>query len=344
MTLPLLELLPSPPPRAALGTFPSPIQELPGLAAALGLKRLIVKRDDLNGTPFGGNKLRALEWLLPAAGPALITMGGFGSTWCAALAVTSARCGQRAHAALFPQPWSETVAGALSTTLADGHVALAASRWTLPLAIARVWRMARRAGPVTWLPAGGATPLAVLGSVNASLEFARQSGASLPAVEAIVVPLGSGGTAAGLLVGAWLASWDVEICAVRVTDPWFANRRRVLALAAGTVALLRSRGLVVRPGAARLRVLGDQLGGGYGHPTPQAIEAQASMAAAGIALDLTYGAKAFAALRGLAGSYRHLCFWHTFDQRLTARSAREHPLLREARTFAESLWPHPKSI
>lgn len=343
MTIPLLEFLTTPPPRVALGEFPSPAEEHPGLAASLGLDQLVIKRDDLNGTPFGGNKLRALEWLLPAAGPVLLTMGGYGSTWCAALAATAARRGQRSYAALFPQPWSAPVAGVLSTTLASGHVTLAPSRWGMPLAIARAWRGARQSGPVTWIPAGGATPLAILGSVNAALEFARQMDASRSRPEAIVVPLGSGGTAAGLLVGAWLAGWDVEICAVRVADPWFAHRRRVLALVRQTLRLLRAHGAEAPRGPARLRVLGEYLGDGYGHSTSDALHAKSLAATSGISLDLTYGAKAFAALTPLSASFRRICFWHTFDQRLASRPGDEPPLLREARAYAESLWPHQKS-
>jgi 1-aminocyclopropane-1-carboxylate deaminase/D-cysteine desulfhydrase-like pyridoxal-dependent ACC family enzyme len=333
----------APPPRFALGDFPSPVEDHPALASAYGLERLTVKRDDLNGTPFGGNKLRALEWLLPAAGPVILTMGGFGSTWCAALTSAAARQGQRVHAALFPQPWSAVVAGVLATTLRSGQVTLAPSRVGFPIALARAWRASRRNGTVTWIPAGGATPLAILGSVNAALEFVRQVEPLSAAPEAVVVPLGSGGTAAGLLVGAWLAGWDVEICAVRVTDPWFAHRRRVYALAGGTLRLLRRLGVPASRGSARLRVLGAQLGGGYGHSTTDARRAVSLATEAGLALDLTYGAKAFAALEPLATSFRHICFWHTFDQRLVSGHAGEHPLLREARGYAESLWPHQKS-
>lgn len=341
--LPLLERLSSPPPRTPLGDFPSPVENHPALAATFGLEQLLIKRDDRNGTPFGGNKLRALEWLLPGAGPAILSMGGYGSTWCAALATLAARREQHVGVALFPQPWSMTVASALTRTLASSHVELAASRWTFPAALTRAWGTMRRRGPVSWLPAGGATPLAILGSVNAALEFVGQVDAMGARPEAIIVPLGSGGTSAGLLVGAWLAGWEVEICAVRVTDPWFANRRRVLALAGRTRDLLRRCGLDVRPGAASLRVVGEYLGDGYGHPTPQALQAQAAAGSAGITLELTYGAKAFAALAPLSASFRRLCFWHTFDQRLVSGPSDGHPLLRQAREHAESLWPHQKS-
>ncbi len=344
MPLPLLDHLASAPARAPLGAFPSPVESHPELAAEFGLTSLVVKRDDLNGTAFGGNKLRALEWLLPAAGPAIVTMGGYGSTWCAALATAAPPRGQAVHAALFPQPWTDRVAGALATTLRGGTVHLAHRRIGLPLAIVRALGAARASGPTSWIPAGGAEPIGVLGSVNAALEFAQQmDDARLPRPDAIVVPLGSGGTAAGLLIGFQLARWPVQLCAVRVTDPWFAHRRRVLALARATSRLLRRHGATMSGTLPPLRVIGDQLGPGYGHPTPPAEAALACMARVGITLDLTYGAKACAALTALAPSFRRLCFWHTFDPRLASPTAVPHPLLAIARTRAESLWPQPKS-
>lgn len=342
MTQPLLELLRDPPPRCPLGVFPAPLESHPALAGALGLETLLVKRDDRNGAAFGGNKLRALEWLLPAAGPRIVTMGGYGSTWCAALATVTRGTGQRADVALFPQPWTPAVAGALAATLAGAGVHLASRRWHLPLVVARAWRAARAGGPVTWLPAGGATPLATFGSVNALLESAQQQAAAgAPHPEAIVVPYGSGGTAAGLLVGAWLLGWDTTIVAVRVTDPWFTTRRRLLRLAERTMALLVRHGVRAPTAHAPLLLRGDHLGAGYGHATRAGLDAAAAFGAAGIPLDVTYSAKACAALRSLAGSYRHLWFWHTFDPRLVASSS-DHPVMADAHRYAESLWPRPK--
>lgn len=344
MTLPLSGFVARLPPRLALGAYPSPLEDRPDLARLFGAQFFMVKREDLNGSPFGGNKLRAIEWLLPAAGRAIVTMGGYGSTWCAALAALAEQTRARVHAALFPQPWSSTVAGTLSTTVARGEVFLAASRWGLPLAIAGAWRAARRGGPVSWIPAGGATPVAVLGSVNAALELVAQVGdRGWPRPEAIVVPLGTGGTAAGLLVGMWLAGWSVEICAVRVTDPWYANRRRVLSLAQRTLAVLGQHGAVAHSGLASVRVVGDQLGPGYGHPTQAGEEVRTRLAEVGITVDPSYGAKTCAALATLARSFPALCLWHTFDPRLVSLSLQEHPLLRRARGHAEMLWPHLKS-
>jgi D-cysteine desulfhydrase len=343
MSLPLTVLLADPPPRHALGAFPSPVQLLPDLARQIGAGSLSVKREDLNGATFGGNKLRALEWLLPTAGRSITSLGGYGSTWCAALATAAKATGREAHLALFPQPWSDTVAGALSITLASGEAHLASTPGRFPLAIARAWFAARGFGAPTHFGSGGAEPLGVLGAVNAALELGLQVDAGeLPRPDAIVVPLATGGTAAGLLLGCQIARLPVTICAVRVASPFIASRRRVLALAARTRRLLGRHGLHLPDIDQRLVVAKHQLGAGYGHPTAGAVAARALLAREGITADLSYSAKAAATLGDLAVSFPHLCFWHTFDPRLAPPPLVEHHLLRQARTYAESLWPLPK--
>lgn len=345
MSLPLAELLSQPVSHLPLGVFPSPVERYPVLAGELGLTALAVKREDLNGPEFGGNKLRALEFLLPASPRGIVTIGGYGSTWCASLARAGRVAAHAVHVALFPQPWTPAVAGALSTTLKYGTVHLAPSQWRLPLAVRRAWRAAGREGPARWIAPGGADPVGVLGSVNAALEFCRQiDQGQAEAPDAVVVPLGSGGTAAGLLLGFWIAGRRIDVCAVRVTSAWFVNRLVVTRLLRRTAALLGRHGLRVRNGAARLHVVKDQIGRGYGHGTTFSAQAEKLVSGEGLALESTYGAKAFAAIRSLAPSFPRLCFWHTFDARLASALPVEHPLLCEARIHAESLWPHPKSI
>lgn len=343
MRLPLADLAPALPPRHPLGQFPSPLEDHPALAADLGLVGLAIKRDDRNGTPFGGNKLRALEFLLPTLGRSVVTIGGYGSTWCAALSACAAATGRRTYPALFPQPWNETVAGTLSTTIGHGEPVLARSKATLPIAAARAWWRAHRTGPPSWLGAGGATPLSVLGNVNAALELVAQvDGAGAQRPDAVIVPCGSCATAAGLLLGFGLARWQVTVCAVRVTEPWYATERRVFRLAGRAHDLLRRSGMTTRPELPPFRLIADQLGPGYGHPTPAARRAQQWMAGVGLTVDLTYTAKAAAALARLGASFPRLLFWHTFDPRLVHTPALDHPLLHRAHLRAESLWPHQK--
>lgn len=343
-TLPLAAFTASLPPRHPLGAFPSPLVPAPVLAARTGARTFLVKRDDLSGPRFGGNKLRALEWLLPTLGEAVVTLGGYGSTWCAALAATAREVGAVACPALAPQPWTETVAGILATTSAHGEVTLAGRELAMPLALARAWLAARRHGRVSWLPAGGATPLAVLGSTNAALEFMTQvEEQGLPRPDAVLVPVGSCGTAAGILLGLALGGWTTTVIGVRVAAPLFANVPRVRHLARGAERILRRHGLRTRPALPPFRLLTDQLGGGYGHPTSMGRSAQATLAEAGLRVDLTYGAKCCAAAQSIAPSFPHLYFWHTFDARLMSVPAADHPIVARAQRTAEALWPHPKS-
>ena len=51
-------------PRVKIALTPTPLQEAPNLTKALGGPRIFVKRDDLTGVAFGGNKLRNLEFRL----------------------------------------------------------------------------------------------------------------------------------------------------------------------------------------------------------------------------------------------------------------------------------------
>lgn len=51
-------------PRVRLAALPTPLEEAPKLSSDLGLSRLFVKRDDLTGVGFGGNKTRNYEFRL----------------------------------------------------------------------------------------------------------------------------------------------------------------------------------------------------------------------------------------------------------------------------------------
>src|SRR2546426_4921973 len=141
---------------------------------------------------------RSLEFLLAGARPDTVfaPLGGTGSPHCLATAVHAAAAGGRAVLAQFPQP--ETPASRAVASACRARAALvvhAGARASLPLAVLDAWRRAGALGPRRWIPGGGAHPRAVVGHLLAGLELASQL-ASPP--DAIVLPLGTGGTAAGL--------------------------------------------------------------------------------------------------------------------------------------------------
>ena len=282
----------------SLGDWPTPLEPAPALARAVGVHTLWLKREDRSG----GNKVRGLEFLLAGAPPhaVFVTVGGTGSTHCLATALHARRLGHRIVLAQFPQPDTDaSLAVAAATVRAADHVVRARSQLGLPWAVLRAWTHARRLGVPRWIPGGGADPRAVVGQVLAALELRAQLDAP---PDAIVVPLGTGGTAAGIALGvAWLG-WPTRVVAVRVASRLVANRWRITRLARKTAQLLNAPDLQLRIEVA------DGLGAGYGHPSPAGERARLIAAEHGLRLDPTYGAKAFAAIPGM----RRVVFWNTF--------------------------------
>jgi D-cysteine desulfhydrase len=282
----------------SLGAWPTPLEAAPALARAIGADALWLKREDRSG----GNKVRGLEFLLAGATPntVFVTVGGTGSTHCLATALHARRLGHRIVLAQFPQPDTDASrAVAAATARAADLVIRAGSSLGLPWAVFRAWAEARRLGAPRWIPGGGAHPRAVLGHALAALELETQLAAP---PDTIVVPLGTGGTAAGIALGvAWLG-WPTLVVAVRVAPRVVANRWRTARLARRAAQLLGTR-------TPQLRVqVVNGLGAGYGHPSPAGERARLLVAEHGLRLDPTYGAKAFAAIPAM----QRVVFWHTF--------------------------------
>lgn len=301
-------------PRASLGAFPTPVVDARHLAPGLW-----VKRDDLAGEPLGGNKVRALEFLLGGLGPGgrVVTVGAMGSTHVLATATYARQLGAIAVVHRWPQ---EASAAALEVSRRIERVALEhAIARTVAGAYARA-AIARLRG-ARWIPAGGSSALGALGHVGAALELAEQvERGELPAPRRIIVPLGSGGTTAGLWLGAAIAGLDAEIVGVRVVPRLVANRKRVRRLAHGTARLLErlTSERVPRPRASALRIVHDEYGGAYGRETASGRDASRRFAAwCGLALDATYSAKALAAVLDDPHEGPTL-FWLTFDPRVLA--------------------------
>jgi 1-aminocyclopropane-1-carboxylate deaminase/D-cysteine desulfhydrase-like pyridoxal-dependent ACC family enzyme len=295
----------------SLGTWPAPLEVHPALARALGLQTLWLKREDLTG----GNKVRGLEFLLAGAPPrsVFVTIGATGSSHCLATARCAKSQGYRTAVATFPQPETDVSRAVAAATGATANLVVrATSVVTLPWAVLRAWRAAHHLGRGTphWIPGGGADPRAVIGHFLATLELGSQLDAP---PDAIVVPLGTGGTAAGIALGvAWLG-WSTEVVAARVASRLVANRWRTLRLARKTAALIRRAGIEfsVPRSAIRVRMV-DAMGKGYGHPTEAGERARALAADHGLRLDPTYGAKAFGMLLEREPQTQRVVFWHTF--------------------------------
>ncbi|MEE2752053.1 MAG: pyridoxal-phosphate dependent enzyme [Myxococcota bacterium] len=286
---------------ASLGLFPTPIEPIVDMVEGASLW---CKREDLSGEMYGGNKVRKLEWLLPEArlrGDTVMSLGATGSNHLLATALHGESVGLNLQALVVPQPVTEHVRD--NARILQHHAARVwpcRSRMVVPWVGWQAWKHCRDVcqGEPTWIPAGGSSALGTLGWVEAGLEIADQvEQGCLPLPTDVFVPFGSGGTAAGLWVGLSLAGLPTRVHAVRVMDWPYVRRATLTSLAGATVRLLRARGAVLaHPGADTLIVDSTAIGGGYGHPTSEGMEAvEKAREVAGLLLEPTYSAKALAA-------------------------------------------------
>jgi D-cysteine desulfhydrase len=211
-------------PRRALATLPTPVHRLAALGRDAGIAELWVKRDDRTGEPYGGNKVRKLEWLLADAiargHRTVLTTGALGSNHALATTIYARAVGLRAllcdsatdHRA---RPADALLDHAYGATIHAVLLIAAARRRVIGLLL----RGALGRDRPYLVPTGGSSAVGTLGYVNAGLELAEQVRAGeLPEPAAIVVPLGSGGTVAGLVAGLALAGLATRVIAIRVTD------------------------------------------------------------------------------------------------------------------------------
>ena len=242
-------------------------------------------------------------------------MGATGSTHALATALYAGALGARATVFRWPQ---EMNAAARRVDMRLRQVAsVRDSRWT-GAAYLRAALHRLRSSP-HWVPAGGTAPLGILGHVDGALELVAQVHAGLlPAPSRVVVALGSGGTAAGLLLGFGIGRLETEVIGVQVVPRLVANAFRVRALAARTRTLIEAiTGARVHAGGTRFSVETAQYGGAYGRETAagRAAAQRYRDAHDGAMLDATYSAKACAAALACSDD-RPTLLWVTFDGRI----------------------------
>jgi D-cysteine desulfhydrase family pyridoxal phosphate-dependent enzyme len=301
-------------PRLLFAHLPTPVEPLPRLSAALKGPRLFVKRDDQTGLAFGGNKTRKLEYLLAEArangAEMLITAGAVQSNHCRQTAAAAARFGMDCTLVLFGDPPNPPDGNHLLHYLLGSEVVFAAREdrdATLKAVFDRAWSDGRR--PYL-IPYGGSNPTGAMGYVNAMLELAAQG----LSPDWIVFPTSSGGTQAGMLVGARKAGLDCKILGISVDAPASKLAAKVAELAEQTAGELDET-WAFDPGD--VRVNDAYIGGGYAVMGDSEIEAiQLFARREALLLDPVYTGRAAAGLIGLIreGFFEEtdtVLFWHT---------------------------------
>lgn len=244
----------------------------------------------------------------------VVTVGSAGSTHALSVAAYGKRLGLDVAVGRWKQEMNPS-----SVAIAErvGRTARRAPIFRTPVE-AYAWAWVERARGAHWIAAGGSSPLGVLGHVNSGLELVDQIDAgAMPQPKSVVVPLGTGGTAAGLALAFAIAGRDITVIGARVVPRIIARAPRVRALANDTARLIErlagTRIPRVRP--ERVSVVHDTYGGAYGRETEVAQRAAAQLRTVSpIGLDATYSAKAFACALDIA-KHDTVLFWLTFDSR-----------------------------
>jgi len=340
-TLPLFEQYPQlgeKLPHVSLGEFPTPVQRLTRLGAELSVEHLYVKRDDLSGRLYGGNKPRKLEFILGDAirsgAKGVMTFGGAGSNHSLATAIYSQQVGLKSISLLVPQPNARYVCDNLLLSHRCGaelHSCGVESESIInkPMvylsAIYHLIRCRLKNGRSPYLvPPGGSSLLGITGFVNAAFELKRQiADGETREPHCIYVACGTMGTTAGLLLGLRAAKLDTRVVSVRVTSEKFVNTRALIRLIGRANSLLHSLDPsfpVFEFSPEDIDIRHDCFGKRYALFTEEAMEAVSLMRECeGIKLDGTYTGKALAAMirdaqnRILRG--KSVLFWNTLNSR-----------------------------
>lgn len=286
-------------PRVPLAFLPTPIMEAPRLTAEIDGPKLWIKRDDLTGFGFGGNKIRGLEFLLADAlaqkSDTLVTGAAPQSNYVRATAAVAAHAGLHMVAIYSGTPPPQIQGNYRLTRLLGSEIRFTGNpdRSSVDGAIEETASELRSSGrrPYT-IPRGGASVLGTLGYVYAAYELAEQCAAKGIVPDAIVLATGSCGTQAGLLAGIHLLRLPWRIEGFTVSRPVDEVQTRVLSLAQAAVERLGFTSTIAQHD---VMVHGGFIGPGYGVPTPEAAEAiRLTARCEGIFLDPTYTGKAMA--------------------------------------------------
>ena len=297
-----------------IAELPTPVRPLDALGS-----NAWVKCDDLSHPQYGGNKIRKLDWIAADIQQQnkhhVISFGAIGTNAGVATAMMCQRLGLRCTLYLFDQPDSDTVRANLQRMQYYGaELIYCGSLWQTMLRFYLSPHRLRRDSYFLW--AGCSNPPAILAYVDAAFELKQQIDQGImPVPEKIVLPVGSGSTAAGMYLGIQLSGLPSELIAVRVAPA------KLGPFDACSDAIVNN---MIRQGASLLGLSQQSLptsslnhqyyGDGYGCADEQVYRAIARFAEAGVTLEGTYSGKAACAfLDQLTTAQQPVLFWNTFN-------------------------------
>ncbi len=304
--------------RVSIAHLPTPLEFLPRLTTRLRRVDLWIKRDDQTGLATGGNKARKLEYLVADAlaqeADTLITGGAAQSNHARQTAAAATKFGLACTLALRGEEPALARGNLLLDRLLGAEIA-----WTGARPLDDVMQdvaadlIAKGRRPYI-IPYGGSNRIGATGYAAAMEELLSQCAGQGVTFDCIVVPSSSGGTQAGLTVGARALGFEGRILGISIDKS--SNELQAL-LADLARAVAGWLGVESKFVLADFDVADAYLGGGYGVLSDLEREAIRLMAQTeGILLDPVYTGRAFGGLvdliqKGAFEQRERVLFWHT---------------------------------
>jgi len=281
------------PQKITLANLPTPLQKI-----YFEGKEILIKRDDFTGSDLSGNKVRKLEYLLQHAqrekAEIIFTCGGDQSNHARATAAAAAKLGIKSRLFL----WGSEIAKPTGNLFLDkmyGSEIIFLNKKDFKnvdeIMTEERRKLVKKGKRVYVIPAGGSSTLGIWGYISFIEELKKQI--NLKKIDGIFLACGSGGTAAGLIVGAALHKLNIKIYAVNVLLPEKVIRKKILQLALG--ASLEYK-LDIEIDESKLVILDGYSKEGYKNINHDKVKLITRFSrSSGILLDPSYTGKAFAA-------------------------------------------------
>ena len=310
-------------PRVRLAHLPTPLEPCPRLSRALGGPEIFIKRDDLTGLAFGGNKTRQLEFLLAdmvEKDADVIVVGAYTqSNWCRQITAAARKLEREVSLVLLHGEKGPLRQGNLlldDLMGADITVTDIDDMQALPPLLEEKAAAHRAAGRRPYLINPFDLDIlarSTVGYVEAALELDHQLEDAGADADHVYVA-GANMTPAGLLLGLRALGRKARVTGIAPIE-WDEDRRVDIARIASAAAKLLDLDLEFGPEDVTSH--DDYIGERYGVLSEEAREAFLLTARSeGIILDPVYTSKAMAGLcdhirRGLVGRDEVVVFVHT---------------------------------
>lgn len=302
----------------------TPIEKLEHLTKYLHGPTIYIKRDDLTGLPFGGNKTRKLEYLMADAleqnADTIITCGAVQSNHCRLTLAAAIQEGLQCQLVLeerVPNSYDYHANGnnLLFNLLKPEKIHIAPYGKNPVDVMGELAQELRLQGRRPYIiPVGGSNAVGDLGYVACANEILEQMAQMQISFDRIFITSGSAGSHAGLLAGMKLSKQDIKIQGIGINRPQKIQEQAILELANDTLEKLGKKPNITK---ADVVVNCDYIGEGYSMPTA-AMKAAVKLVAEkeAIFLDPTYTGKTMSGLidfieKGIIKKHETILFIHT---------------------------------